>query len=490
MREAWESQAMRVLFTACLALLTLLAASAAWAQQRPARIALIIANAAYPSAPSPLPTAMADARSLAYELRRDGFDVDLRTDVRKPDMQGAIDAFTRRIAAGADALFYFSGYGLQVDRQTYLMPVNADVWAPADVRRDGFSVNSIVAEMHRKGARVKVLIVDAARKNPWEQRFRFSPEGLAVIDLPENTLAVYSAAPGMLITERPGSNSLFTGELLKEMHAADTSAEDVFNHVRRGVSRASKGEQIPWVASSLVQEFFFSPRQIDGGTQESMAEPIELPKPPPAPLPSPAPNQESVPVPEFPWPPPAASASYVLPRGLFEAASTMGTVAGLIISALERSGYVERSFFKTKAGGIALVMRLERIDDDGSPAPDKERWPSALDNRSFTDLASFLRGIFYADPGRYRVIVFIFQEQPFAQSREEVTGPAARSWLSEGLNALPRELAQRSFAEGDCTALIYEFASTGAAVSRVASRLTGKQHLEQAGVLAQLQISR
>jgi uncharacterized caspase-like protein len=198
-------------------------------------------------------------------------------------------------------------------------------------------------------------------------------------------------------------------------------------------------------------------------------------------------------VPQFPWPPPAASASYVLPRGLFEDHSTIGHVATLILSALDRRGYVERSFFGAGADGVALVTRLERISDDGSPAVESERWPGTwvkMDPKrglTTTELAKLLSGLFFVQPGRYRVIVFIFQYMPFSQSRQDVTRDTAYKWLHEGLNVLPREMAERSFDEGDCTALVYEFASYGSAVSRVASNLTGMQHLEKAGVLALLQ---
>lgn len=202
--------------------------------------------------------------------------------------------------------------------------------------------------------------------------------------------------------------------------------------------------------------------------------------PTPAPTPPPPVPQMAL-LPEFPWPPPAASASYVLPRVLFEKDATVGQVAGAIVSALERKGYVERSFFRTGAGGVALVTRLERINDDGSSVADAERWPAET-LRSST-LASFLRGLFFVDPGRYRIIVFILQDLPFSQSPDRVTGDDARAWLRAGANVLPREVADSLFGDGQCTALVYEFASDGTAVRVVESRLTGKEHLEKAGLV-------
>jgi hypothetical protein len=209
----------------------------------------------------------------------------------------------------------------------------------------------------------------------------------------------------------------------------------------------------------------------------------------PAPSAAPSPRSGAPPqsLPDFPWPPPSASASYVLPRTLFDAKATVGQVTSAIIAALERSGYVERSFFRTGDDGVALVTRLERINDDGSPPRDTERWPGAKSQGSGLDLAAMLRGLFYVDRGHYRLIVFILQDRPFIQSSEQVTETEARRWLRSGANVLPREIADRPFGDGNCTALIYEFTSDGTAVKVVESQLTGRQHLEKSGVLAVLE---
>jgi hypothetical protein len=82
------------------------------------------------------------------------------------------------------------------------------------------------------------------------------------------------------------------------------------------------------------------------------------------------------------------------------------------------------------------------------------------------------------------VIVFVAQDLPFSQSAETITAQQAQAWLTIGTNILPPEIAARPFAGGHVTVLIYEFASDGTKVQVVTSQLTGKQHLERAGVLA------
>jgi formylglycine-generating enzyme required for sulfatase activity len=280
---------MRLLFWLCLSVVSAMLTSSALPQQRAARVALVIGNDSYPDASTPLSTTIKDARTLADEFRRSEFEVDLKENVGKEDMQRAIDAFTGKIRSGTAALFYFSGYGIQVARQTYLIPVNAQVWTEAEVRRDGISVDSLLAEMQRKGAKVKIIILDAARRNPFERRFRASAAGLAALDAPDGTLALYSAAPGKVINDTTGANSLFVSELIKELRSPNLTAEEVFNRARIGVSRASNNEQVPWVASSLLEEFYF------GSSRPVATAPAATPSPAPTPAPAPPPAARPAP---------------------------------------------------------------------------------------------------------------------------------------------------------------------------------------------------
>jgi hypothetical protein len=231
--------------------------------------------------------------------------------------------------------------------------------------------------------------------------------------------------------------------------------------------------------------------QSDGAKQHPDAEAKQAPQTAPAAAPSAKPelaDKTPSPLPNFPWPPPAASASYVLPQSLFGGQSTVGDETNAIIAALERNGYVERSFYGTPADGVALITRLERINNDGSPAAAAMRWPAGEYQADAINLAQFLRGLFFADPGRYRVIVFIIQNQPFTQATGKAfSGEQAEALLPSGANVLPAEVAERSVAESHCTALIYEFANDGTAMRKVQSHLTGKQHLEKSGLLAVLE---
>jgi len=182
---------------------------------------------------------------------------------------------------------------------------------------------------------------------------------------------------------------------------------------------------------------------------------------------------------EFPRPPWAASASYVLPDYFFESRRTVGEVVDKINLALENNGFDKQSFFPTEAGGVALVTRLERINEDGSPVSERERWLVRQQDARGLNLDRFLQGSFFLDAGRYRAFVFILRDLPVPQP------PGA--WRASGRNKLPPIIALRTFSGGHCTVLVYEFSSDGTAVKLLSTSLTGKEHLEKAGLLATLE---
>jgi Caspase domain/Tetratricopeptide repeat len=250
-------------FILFLALAVLVWAQPASAQQgNGSCAALLIGNSDYMWGGDPgLKEPINDARSLGDELKRAGFDVEVRENLTRDEMQRALNGFYAKIKRGMTGLVFFSGYGIQANRQSYLIPVDVDIWNESEVQPKGVSLDNILAEMNKRGANVKIAIVDAARRNPFERRFRKAgAEGLPPVSAPLGTLVLYSATagtPGGLVKDSAAERSLFVGELVKEIRGQGVSAEEVFNRTRMGVSRASSNEQNPWISSSLSQEFSF-----------------------------------------------------------------------------------------------------------------------------------------------------------------------------------------------------------------------------------------
>jgi uncharacterized caspase-like protein len=221
------------------------------------RIALVIGNGHYPDAGEPLTQPINDARALTSALRHDGFDVDVVEDATRDDMARAVDRLKAKIKPDSTVMLYFGGYGVQVGRESYMIPVDAAIWKEGDIRRDGVSVEAVLGVMKDNGAKAKLVVIDASRRNPYERRFRSFSRGLAPINLPDNALILSSATPGKVADDAAGANSLLVSELLKNLNTKASGAEAVFTKTRVAVTRASDGEQVPAMSSSLVDEVPF-----------------------------------------------------------------------------------------------------------------------------------------------------------------------------------------------------------------------------------------
>ncbi len=256
---------------AALNKLALDAARAAAAEQHVAigkkasKVALVIGNGHYPDANTPLVQPINDARGLTAALRRDGFDVDVVEDASKDDMARAIARMKSRIRPDTVVMLFFGGYGVQVGRESYMIPVDAVIWKEADVRREGISIESVLDAMSEQGARAKLVVVDASRRNPYERRFRSFSHGLAPISAPDNALILTSATPGKVAYDSSAAHSVLISELLNNLDAQAPGAEAVFNKTRVTISRASDGEQIPSVSSSLLEDVRLSASDNAGG---------------------------------------------------------------------------------------------------------------------------------------------------------------------------------------------------------------------------------
>ncbi len=250
---------MRVFFALLLSgVLEFLANSQALAAARPGKVALVIGNARYPDNEFVLTEVANDVQDIAAELKLDGFDVDKQVNLTGDAMRQALDRFYAKIEQGNVALIFFDGFGVQSGRQTYLLPVDAQIWTEADVTHDGFNLETVLDEMSNRGASVKIAILDVSRRNPFERRFRRYSAGLAPAVTPSNTLVMYSSALGSVTSNTKNDHSLFVTELLREVRTPGVSAEQSLKNTQSGVITATKGEQVPWLSSSLTSAFSFT----------------------------------------------------------------------------------------------------------------------------------------------------------------------------------------------------------------------------------------
>jgi hypothetical protein len=415
--------------------LFLVAAAAGPAASASGGVALLIGNAAYPNADAPLKEPVSDARALGAQLRDQGFDVDIGENLSKQAMQAALDRFYGKIKPTSPAIIFFSGFGIQTGRQSYLIPVDAQIWNEGDVRRDGFSLDKILNDMANKGAQIKIAIIDASRHNPYERNFRSVPAGLAAVTAPEGAAVMMSAPSAAVVSD--GGSAVFVSELIKELKVPGATVEQVLNRTRVDVSRDTKGQQVPSVSSSLQEDFSFdSGPQSSPSPQPKVAEAPPVNKPPApastpsssAPKPSPQPKvTEAPPVNKPPAPASTPSSSAPNPSSqpkVTEAppvnkppASTPSssesdpeTKARHDYVAAESTGTKQAwdDFLAKHPSGYYSDLARQQV---AKLVPDTATRPSPSDDASPTDLAGYYRrGQRYAVSGDYDKAIKDFTE--------------------------------------------------------------------------------
>ena len=227
------------------------------------RVALVIGNAAYPGAA--LANPVNDARAVAQALREAGFSVITRENTDQRGLLSALREFGDRLQASgakgssrAVGLFYFAGHGMQIKGRNYLIPVGSVIEREDEVAYSAVDAQAVLDKMEAAGNVANIMILDACRNNPFTRSMRSGQVGLAQMDAPAGTLLAYATAPGSVASDGTGTHGLYTQHLLGAMRQPGAKVEDVFKQVRVNVRRDSQGKQVPWEATSLEGDFYFT----------------------------------------------------------------------------------------------------------------------------------------------------------------------------------------------------------------------------------------
>ena len=220
------------------------------------KVALVIGNKDYKDVP--LRNPVNDAQDISNVLQGLGFAVQTKIDVNHRQMDEAVKEFVQKIQNGDVALFYFSGHGTQVKGENYLLPVGGSIESESDVYYDAVSVGRILAKLEESRNKINIVILDACRNNPFKG-FRSTSKGLSPMDAPVGTFIAYATAPGSVAADGTDRNSPYAKHLMQGLKLKGVPIEKVFKQVLREVRKETEGNQVPWIASSLQDDFYFNP---------------------------------------------------------------------------------------------------------------------------------------------------------------------------------------------------------------------------------------
>ncbi|MHB2168930.1 caspase family protein [Alsobacter sp. R-9] len=243
------------------------------------KVALLIGNSAYTAVPA-LRNPANDVALMARTLREAGFEsVETALNLDDRALRQALRRFEDKAADADVGLVFYSGHGVEMNGQNYLVPVNAQLASDGDVKDEAIPLDRVLESLDRV-KRLKLVILDACRDNPFLATMARSAgtrsvgRGLARVE-PQSTgtLIAYAAKAGTTASDGAGANSPFTTALARHLVQPGLDVRLALGHVRDEVMTATGQKQEPFVYGSL------------GGGTLTLGAP-EAPKPVAAPAPA------------------------------------------------------------------------------------------------------------------------------------------------------------------------------------------------------------
>jgi len=243
------------------------------------RVALVIGNSAYENVPA-LPNPQKDAAAMAAVLRNIGFEVvTLATNLTHEKMIASLRDFAHEAEKSDWAMVYYAGHGMEVGGVNYLIPVDARIAVDRDIQFEAVPLSQVLSAANTR--KIKLIVLDACRDNPFTPRKSEAPEtvaavpaagapiatrstsgrGLAEVKVQGATLVVYAARDGQVALDGDGGNSPFAVAMVQRVATPGVEINKVFRLVRDDVVEATAGRQEPYTYGSLGSEdFFFVPK--------------------------------------------------------------------------------------------------------------------------------------------------------------------------------------------------------------------------------------
>ena len=259
------------------------------------RLALVIGIDDYQEVPK-LQKAVGDANAIAAKLSTLGFTVATSFNADRRKLNLALANLYKQIEPGDTVLIHYSGHGVEIQGQNYLLP--ADIPAPESgqvdlLKAESLSLSTLVETLGDKGASVRILIIDACRDNPFAKSGKRSlggTRGLGAVEPPKGTFIMFSAGSGQSALDRLNDadnspTSVYTRVLLSRFDKPGMALRDLAASVREEVDKLSKSvghEQRPAYYDDLPANFAF----LENGAKPD-------PGPDPGPGPGPDPDVEA-----------------------------------------------------------------------------------------------------------------------------------------------------------------------------------------------------
>jgi hypothetical protein len=393
-------------------------------------VALLIGNNEY-AAPNELKTPTNDVLLLRRLLMKKGYSVIVSQNGTHKEIKGDINKFITRSKKAPMSFFYYGGHTIQSNNKNYLVPIDAKLLTQEAIITETIDLNWIIQKLD--STKVNIMTIDGCYPSEFPYNsLKSNTEDCFVtpLNLPKSTAVSFITAQDVSNTRK---NSLFSTAFLKE--SDDIQIYSVFIKTKTAMNRSSKGMQNLVVYGNLKKYKNWIGMEI-------------------------TPNLT---LPSFPWPPPKPSAKVTSDslRSAFEDCDNLEDVNNILVSALHKQGYTDKSYFgigeNDNNHGFVIATRLEQINEDATSKEDPNRWNPDLIKDIKLSFNNIIKSLFFTNEGYFRVIVFVITDLDIDKSEISVNREEALSWVKGGKDKLPKEVAQKAKQGFEITALIYEY---------------------------------
>jgi len=237
------------------------------------RVALVIGNDNYRELPAnmQLTSARHDATDVASALKALGYTLitgSAITDASRDSITSATEEFAAAARGAEAAVFYFSGHGVQVGEDNYLLPTDTPKLNGLSMLK-GRTVllrDSVMVALEEAGAKTKIIILDCCRDNPFASQLQAAIASLGksiktksvgeITGYGPGFYLAFATSPGQTAADGNGErHSPFTAAMLK---ALPTSAAKDIDFYFRDVKALLPDDQVSWTNHSIKGEFSLS----------------------------------------------------------------------------------------------------------------------------------------------------------------------------------------------------------------------------------------
>jgi uncharacterized caspase-like protein len=221
------------------------------------RVALVIGNSAYKSAPR-LANPVNDATLVGGMFKKAGFDsVEIKFDLDASEMRRMLREFAGRARDADMAVIYYAGHGIELDGNNYLIPTDATLETDGDVLDETIPLERALFAVE-PARQLRLIILDACRDNLFAKTMkrtlatRAIGRGLARIEpASPNTMIAFAAKAGSTASDGDSRNSPFATALVEYLPKPGLDLRKAFGLVRDDVLKATGYKQEPFVYGSL-----------------------------------------------------------------------------------------------------------------------------------------------------------------------------------------------------------------------------------------------